>query len=134
MGKEKTETTTTLVVRKPSGKYGKDKANHSGGIIFGKRGAKRNNAVRKLVGKGKEKKKQDRGKFGGAKKEKRRALRAVAVPAELKTGRRRASKKLLIASMLVQHQLEAAGGEGAALATLKSAAADDGNDAMDASA
>ncbi len=42
---------------------------------------------------------------GYAKKAKRRSLRGVVVPADLKDGKKRGHKKLLIAAMLVDHAI-----------------------------
>jgi hypothetical protein len=89
------------------GKFGKDKSNHDAGLFLGKRGARRMHAVKVAMDtKATIVRKKDR---GYAKKAKRRALRTIAVPAELENGRKRTNKKVLVASMLMQEQMKREG-------------------------
>ncbi len=74
-----------------------------GGLVFGKRGGKRMKAAKAAIGAPiTTKHKVDR---GFAKKAKRRALRTVEIPEELKDGGKRKNKKLLIAVAMADHQL-----------------------------
>lgn len=81
------------------GKYGKDKGNHDAGLTLGKFGGRRKHAVKVATNhKVTIVRKKD---TGYAKKAKRRVLRTVAIPDELKTGRRRVRGKVLVASMML---------------------------------
>ena len=91
------------------GKYGKEQPSSpsgAGGRVFGKSGKKRKGEARKdrTV---KIARKKDTA-FEGNKKSKRRALRSVVVPAELKDGKKRTSKKLLVACMLTDFKIKEA--------------------------
>ena len=74
------------------------------GLIMGKRGAKRRTASKALRA-AKHLQSTKKGDHGYAKKAKRRALRNIIVPSELKKGKR-TPKDLLVESMLVREGLQ----------------------------
>jgi hypothetical protein len=94
------------------GKYGKQQSSSpsgGNGVVFGKPGKKRTGEARKnrVV---KIARKKDTA-FEGNKKSKRRALRSVIVPAELKGEGKRGkgtTKKLLVACMLTDFKIKEA--------------------------
>mmetsp|Transcript_45431 Transcript_45431/g.91661 ORF Transcript_45431/g.91661 Transcript_45431/m.91661 type:complete len:107 (+) Transcript_45431:37-357(+) len=75
------------------------------GLMMGRNGRKRKHLMKQLNGQGPQlQKKKER---GFAKHEKRRALRTVIVPSELMiTGGKRKNKKLLVAAIIVDHQIK----------------------------
>lgn len=81
------------------GKYGRTK-DGAKGLILGKRGAKRRNAT-KVTRQAQHATQVKKGDHGYGKKAKRRALRTVAVPLELKGSGKRTPKNLLVSAMLV---------------------------------
>ena len=81
------------------GRYGRDKT-EAKGLILGKRGAKRRYAT-KVTRQAAHVASIKKGDHGFAKKAKRRALRTVAIPAELKAAGKRTPKNLLVSAMLV---------------------------------
>lgn len=94
-------------------KYGRhrEQKGESGGLVFGKRGAKRKSAARALMKVDTSSSISKQTDHGYAKKAKRRALRAVAVPEELKAQGKRTNKKLLVATMLIDQHLKSVQGE-----------------------
>ena len=74
--------------------------------MMGKNGAKRKHQLKVLNGV--QPKRQAKKDHGYAKHSKRRALRTVVVPSELVSKGKRTNKKLLLATVLVDHQIKQA--------------------------
>jgi hypothetical protein len=76
------------------------------GLMMGKAGKRRKNLMKQLHGV--QPRVQKRKDHGFAKKDKRRALRTLVIPSELMSSGKRKNKKLVVAALIVDHQLKQA--------------------------